>query len=159
MLRVFLSIFATLLSLLVSTTSLKADGHEELRVAIFSKMDDPTLDAFYHALALANPDINPDVRPSGLDDTDALVFFLDRWQDVDYAPGAKELSEIFDKVRANRPDAVSQMFVASRQDGREIRFLFYSLSSTGYLSLACYAREVAAVLNDEPGVLTSGSCR
>lgn len=132
---------------------------DNLRLAVISNMNDRTLDAFYHRIASENPIIDPSARPSGIDDTDILVILLDTWADIDLLPQNVPISLLFKRMEDNRSDTIRSYTVATKSSGAELQVIVYALKSTGYKSLACYAKDIAAVLRGKFDVLNSKDCQ
>ncbi|MES0872390.1 hypothetical protein [Pseudovibrio sp. SCP19] len=121
------------------------------RVLIFSGMSASVSNAFYGLLEEANPEIDSSFRPKSLSEADITVYFFNAWSDAPSAPGAKELYNVFDRLDKSDVPLVSQGVWATMSTGREMRFVFYSLSDAKYPPLECYARHLALEAKREPG--------
>lgn len=118
---------------------------------IISGMTAAELDAFYVLMGEINPDIDTAIRPSTVNEADAIAYFLTSWSDAPYAPGAQQMSEIFELVyRAESPN-VALTITVFRGNRRQHRFYFYSLLDAGFPPLACYARHLATEITRVSG--------
>jgi len=129
----------------------KSEEDQKTRAMIISAMTAPELTAFYALMGETNPNIDTEFRPPTINDADAIAYFLTSWSDAPFAPGAQEMPEIFELADSAESPNVSLSITASFDDGRQLRFYFYSLSDSGFAPLACYAPHLATEITRNPG--------
>ena len=146
----FIALFAAFAAatLAVAAASTQAP---QTRILIFSGMTDAQTNAFYGRMNQSNAKVDKYFRPQKLDQADIVVYLLKSWDDLAQAPGARQLPNIFEQVKAIDEKAVSHTIWADLTGGHSLRFLFFSLEAAGYPGLTCYADYVAREVDRKAG--------
>lgn len=148
--RIFLALVLVVLAGGVFAMSTK---EEKIRVFIVSSMTAQEIDAFYALLEEENSEIDGSFRSPNFNDADVVTYLLDNWNVANIAPGAKELPFVFAGVYKVKSPAVRHSKIATLRGGREINFVFYSTSDTGYAPLKCFALDLAVEAGRKAGEL------
>ena len=113
------------------------------RVLLFSGMSPEQTDAFYTLMAQTNPLVDGEFRPQSLEEADVVAYLLTSWSDAPSAPGAAQLPEIFNRIYDIEATALSKSIHFELDNGKKFRFVFYSLESSGFAPLKCFAIDLA----------------
>lgn len=124
---------------------------DKKRLLIVSSLSEAQSSAFYLRVEELNPNVNGSFRPDSLNESDVVVYLLDSWSSAANAPGFQDLAQVFERVAKVASPAVSHGLFVRMADGRDIQFIFYSTSDTGYAPLKCFAADIAVEANRTPG--------
>ncbi|WP_310618508.1 hypothetical protein [Flexibacterium corallicola] len=127
-----------------------AEEAHRKRVLLMANLSKTQSDAFYQLLERTNPEIDGSFRPQNIDETDVVIYFLDRWSEASSVPGAKDLPQVFEHIYALEKPAASLVLWGAAKSGREIQFIFYSMSDVGYPKLKCFALDIAFEVKHNP---------
>ena len=138
---------------LVSTFGAVAMSYmpDRKRLLLVSSLSEAQLSAFYLRVEELNPNVDGSFRPNALNESDVVVYLLDSWSSAANAPGFQDLAPVFERVAKVTSPAVSHSMFVKMADGRDIQFIFYSTSDTGYAPLKCFAADIAIEAHRTPG--------
>lgn len=135
------------------STSFREKLNREVRIMYIARPESVDLNHLWNIIQQQDQQypqiLEHSVRPTRLTDTDAVVYFLDKWEDILIVPGNENFTDKMREMAHNENTNIVSMKFAEA-NGRPFAFIFINLNgSIGHVSSECYAQTILSMLSEE----------